>query len=55
MRLPEEHDTYPELLEEPLAHTREIGEISAALTKSLKDIKDIPKNTQAFNYKYAPL
>jgi len=55
MRLPEEHDTYPELLEEPLVHTREIGEISAALTKSLKDIKDIPKNTQAFNYKYAPL
>ena len=55
MRLPEETDSYPGLYEEPLSHSREIGEISAALTGCLKDIKDIHKNTAAFNYKYAPL
>ena len=55
MRLPEETDTYPGLYEEPLSHSREIGEISAALTGCLRHIKDIHKNTAAFNYKYAPL
>jgi hypothetical protein len=55
MRLPEETDSYLGLHEEPLSHSREIGEISAALTGTLKYIKDIHKNTAAFNYKYAPL
>jgi hypothetical protein len=55
MRLPDEHDRFPEIYEEPLTHSREIGEISAALTGTLKYIKDIHKNTAAFNYKYAPL
>lgn len=56
MKLPEEQDYYVDLLpEESLTTSREINEISAALSASLDSIKDIPKNTQAFNYKYAPL
>ncbi len=44
-----------DIYSESLTHSREISEISAALSNSLKDIKDIPKSAQAHNYKYAPL
>jgi hypothetical protein len=50
-----EPEDFPDLYEEAVTHSRDIGEISAALSNSLKDIKDIPKSAQAHNYKYAPL
>ena len=50
-----EPEDFPDLYEEAVTHSRDIGEISAALSNSLKDIKDIPKSSQAHNYKYAPL
>lgn len=50
-----ELEDFPDLYEEAVTHSRDIGEISAALSNSLRDIKDIPKSAQAHNYKYAPL
>ena len=50
-----EPEDFPDLYEEAVTHSRDIGEISAALSNSLRDIKDIPKSAQAHNYKYAPL
>jgi hypothetical protein len=49
------HQNFQDLCEDSLTHSRDIGEISAALSSALKDIKDIPKSAQAHNYKYAPL
>lgn len=50
-----DYSEWNDIEDESITHSRNITEIATALSACLVDIKDIPKNTQAFNYKYAPL
>jgi hypothetical protein len=50
-----EPEIFTDLYNEPLTQSRDIDEIAAALSNSLKDINDIPKTAFAHKHKYAPL